>query len=776
MSKPSGRLLITALLLSSLAYSQVGAASRAAEVRVAGTHRVEAGAVRAQITIQPGEEIDYDAIDSDVRAIYELGLFENVWVTELSAESGTILTYHVKEHPYVAEIVFEGVDEVSEEDLAAEVKIRERAIYDPRKAWEGLRDAHKLYASEGYPDTTIEIELRPIGDQEVKVVYAVNEGELVRVDKIKFEGVKAFDHDRLRKVMATKERWWFSWLTGAGLLNEDEIASDVERLTAFYYDNGYIQVRIDEPVIERGDDGLIIRMKIDEGPHYSVGDVSFAGDLLMTDDELRFFSRVKTGDGFKASALREAIFSLVEGYGNLGHAFAEVVPQTSINESDRLVDIVFEISSGPSVTVRRVEIRGNTKTRDHVIRRELQIHEGQTFSGEGLRRSREAIRRLGFFDEVELTTNRTEVEDQLDLLVQVKEGRTGTFSAGAGFSSGDNFVFNARVSEQNLFGRAQRAVLNADFGSTRQNFQLSFTEPWFGGRPLSLGGDLFNWKLEFDDFDRGGTGFAIRSSYPLRDLGYESFLGLSLARVRIGLEYRLEQAEIDAVAGDAPPEIKIEEGTSLTSSISPRLIRSTLDHPFDPARGSRQVLSAEFAGLGGESDFIKLEASGRWYWPVFRTKGGRIFVYSLGTTLGYGIGDSGTSGEELPLFERYFPGGINSHRGFETRTLGPTGVTIDDGEIINEEEIGGSSQLIFNNDFLIPIIPDAGFKGVLFFDAGNAFTAEDGLDVGDLRYAVGWGIRWLSPLGPLRVEIGYPLDPEDDEDSSVVQFSFGAPF
>ncbi len=771
--------LVTAAVLATglLAWVPLAHAGVVADVEIVGVSRVDEGAVRIQITTAVGDTIDPETIDSDVKGIYSLGLFDRVWVVAEERPTGMLLTYHVKERPYIEEISFVGVKNVTDEDLEAVINLRPRTIYDPQKAWEGLREARKYYAAQGYADADLDFELEIYGDNQVKVVYTANEGELVRVQDIRFEGVEAFSERKLRRILGTKKEWFFSFLTGAGLLNDDELTADVEKLGAFYYDQGYINVRIDEPDVERGEDGLIVTFKVDEGPQYRVGEMTFIGDLFIEEEKLLAVSSLQPGDVFSASELREAIFLMVESYGNLGYAFAEVVPLTEVVSDEPVIDVAFRFKSGPIVTVRRVIIRGNTKTRDYVVRRELQVGEGERFTGSGLRRSRENIERLGFFSKVELTTNRTDRDDEVDLLVEVEEGRTGTFSAGAGFSSSDSFIFNARIQEQNLFGRGQALVANMDVGSVRQNVQLSLTEPWFGGIPLSLGADLFSWQLEFDDFTRGGTGFAVRASYPLRDLGVESFLGFSLDRVRAGLEYRLEESQIDGVSLAAPPSIQAEVGTRLTSSIAPRLIRSTLNHPFDPTRGSRQIASAEFAGLGGETDFVKLEFSGRWFTPVFETKGGRELVYSLGTTLGYGVGDAGTSGEELPLFERYFPGGINSVRGFDTRTLGPEEDFIDnDGEITRRETVGGSQQLIINNDLIFPLIRDAGLKGVIFFDAGNAFTAEDGFDAGKLRLAAGFGIRWLSPLGPLRVEIGYPLDAEDDEGSSVVLFSFGAPF
>ncbi|RMF25099.1 MAG: outer membrane protein assembly factor BamA, partial [Deltaproteobacteria bacterium] len=706
--------ILTSVALLAILAGRAAASPLVREVQIDGNQRVEEAAIRSHVHLEPGGPLDRERVDRDIKEIYELGFFDHVWVTSEPVAGGVRVTYHVAERPYVTDLEFDGVKHVEREDLEAVVNIVPGSIFDPRKAWEGLEAARKFYGGEGYPDAKIEYELKRREGNTAVVHYHVEEGRLIRIREIRLEGVKAFKKRTLRKLMTTRKAWLFSFLTGAGILNEDELSTDVDRLTAYYYDHGYIHARIDEPKIERRRDGLVVTIKIDEGPLFHVGSIGFEGDVLIEESELRRLVGFRSGDVFRASALRDAIFAVTEAYGDRGYAFAEAVPDTRVVDARKEVDVVFQLHSGPVVTIRRIDIRGNTKTRDYVIRRELELSEGEKFSGSGLRRSKRNVRRLGFFDEVELTTERTDREDQVDLVVKVTEGRTGSFAAGAGFSSADNLLFNARIAEQNLFGRGQRLVFNADFGQIRQNFQFSFTEPWVANRPLSVGLDVFDWSLEFDRFRRGGRGVALRASYPLEDLGLRSLYGRSLRDVRAGLEYRLERARIDGLGRFAPPDVVAEEGKRLTSSITPSLIRSTLDHPFDPTRGSRQVFSAEFAGLGGETDFFKIEFTGRWFFPVAEIGSKRTLVYSVGGNLGYGLGDSGASGKELPVFERYFPGGINSVRGFDTRTLGPKQEVCDTtGATCVNSETGGSQQLIFNNELIIPLVPDAGIKGVL---------------------------------------------------------------
>jgi outer membrane protein insertion porin family len=747
-------------------------------VTLEGNRRVETEAIRVNITLEAGRGLDQTVVDRDIRAIYEMGFFDDVWVTAQPSGGGLAIVYHVAERPYVERIEFKGVDNVKEDDLAAVINVTPRTIFDPQRVWVGLEQARKFYSGEGYPDAKIDYSVDVGPNNDATLVYHVNEGELIRVEKIRFEGAKAFSKRKLRKIMTTRERWILSFVTGAGLLNEDELATDVERLTAFYYDQGYIHARIDEPRVERVDDGLEITVKVDEGPLFHVRSISFAGDVLMTDQDMRARLGFKEGDVFRASQLREAVFSLTEGYGDLGYAFAEITPDTRTAETVPEIDVRFAIKSGDIVFIRRIEIQGNTKTRDKVVRRELGLEEGQKFSGTGLRESKTNVNRVGYFEEVEITTNRTDRPDQVDVVVNVKEGRTGAFSAGAGFSSADALLFNARVSEQNLFGRGQRLVFNADIGSIRQNFQISFTEPWFMNRPLAVGFDIFDWRLQFDRFTRGATGFGLRASYPLEELGLGRLWGMSLNRVRAGIEYRLEQSRINGVSQSAPPDVKDEEGTRLQSSVTPSLTRNTLNHAFDPTGGSRQTFAAEFSGLGGDTDFIKLDLSGRWYWPIFKMPAStRSLLYSLGASIGYGWGESGRSGEDLPVFDRYFPGGMNSHRAYNARDMGPTQTVCDEfGDRCDREQIGGSAELIMNNEIIVPIVPDAGVNLVLWCDIGEAYLKDDAYDLGDLKYGIGPEVRWLSPFGPLRISYGWNLFPEDGDDRSLVLFSFGSPF
>jgi outer membrane protein insertion porin family len=758
--------------LVTVAAAQEG--QRVDRVVVTGNQRVEEEAIRVQLRSQPGTRLSLDTVDSDIRALYRMGFFENV-EADVSQQNGqVVLTYRVTERPLIRELKFTGNKKLSKEDLDAALKIRPNTIFEPDKVQRGIEEAKKAYEKKGYLDAKITYSTAPVGEHEVVLTYSVDEGKVVRIDKLVFEGARAFKPRELRKVMQTQEGWFLSFATGAGNLDNEVLKTDIERLTAFYYDHGYIDVKIDEPVIERKPNGLVVTIKIDEGNQYTVGAVAIGGDQLPNMETARARLSLKPGEVFRTSKLRDDITALTDVYGDVGYAFVNVTPDTAVSPAEKTVDVTYKVSKGPEVYIDRITITGNTKTRDKVVRRELQLEEQQRFAGSKLRRSQERLRRLGFFEDVNITTRKAENEDRLDLLVDVKEASTGSFSAGAGVSSGESFLFNVRLSEINLFGRGQRLILNADFGSIRRNFSLDFTEPYFMDTQLTTGLSLFNWRLEFDQFTRSGTGASVRALYPFTAMGWKDLWGFSLEDARMGMEYRIEDADISDVSPNAPTVILTSQGSSWTSSVTPRLVRDTRNHPFDPTSGSLQDLSFELTGLGGQSKFYKGEARTRFYYPFWKSPTWGTFVVSTGGNVGYGRGYGDQ--RELPLFERYFPGGINSVRGYKILSLGPRNIVQDDlGNQIGNDAVGGSAQLIFNNEVIFPIIEALGVKGLFFFDAGNAFSAAQGIDFGELRMSVGPGIRWLSPIGPLRIELGFALNKHVGDETQTFMFSFGGP-
>ncbi|HVO94936.1 MAG TPA: outer membrane protein assembly factor BamA, partial [Terriglobales bacterium] len=470
---------------------------------------------------------------------------------------------------------------------------------------------------------------------------------------------------------------------------------------------------------------------------------------------------------------------------------------------EKNVDVALVITRGPPVYFNRVLVAGNTKTRDKVVRRELLANEQELYSGNKITQSRNALQRTGYFEDVQITTKKTDQPDAVDVLVDVKEGPTGTFQVGAGYSSGDGFLFNTNVSEKNFMGRGQGLSGNFSIGSKRQDYILNLTDPYFYDSKVSLGLDAFNTKREFTDFDERKLGFGVNTSYPLKDFR-APFFGRDRAAVnpgsdelassgpitmwdyaRGGVAYDLTRETINGIDPAASQTIKDEAGTSLTSSVTPGITYDSRDHFFAPTEGTKSAFSIKLAGLGGDSRFIKSDLSGRWHYPLLKDPNwGGNYVLALGGQLGYGIGLATRSNgkKDLPLFERYFLGGINSVRGFSERSLGPrepscvtdTSTTPSTVTCSGSDVIGGDKAMVVNAELLFPIYEQYGVRGVAFFDMGNAFGASQGFNFGDLRRSVGAGVRWMSPFGPLRVELGVPLNKKPGDDTSVLGFSIGS--
>jgi outer membrane protein insertion porin family len=767
-----------------------------AEVRVGGNDRVEEEAIRVYLTSRPGEPLNQDAIDKDIRAIYKMGFFKDVEARVTEENGKPILTYWVTERPLIREVQIEGNKGLSKDDLENALKIHPRTILNPVKIRTGIQNAKKEYEKKGFLDADITYRTENTAAGEVILTFSVNENDKIRIKEIVFEGNKAFPSSQLASILSTRKKNFLSRFLNTGVLNRDALKTDVERLTAWYYDNGYINVRIDEPKVERKEDGLYVTMRIDEGEQFMMGDVAFSGEVPGGEDSAKRLVGLEKGKVFKASMLRDDVFRLTGFFSDQGYAFVNVEPETSVHPENKTVDITYRVDKGPEVFIDRVEVAGNTKTRDKVIRRELRVQEQSLFTATGLQYSKERVQRLGFFEDVNVTTKRGVRNDLLNVLVDVKEAQTGAFSIGAGFNSSTSIIASARVQENNLMGRGQQLTIGASIGTRYRNSILSFTDPYIMDTPFTLGADLFDWRFAFEDFDRSGLGGNLRTYYPLTALGYGSLWGFSLEDTRIGMQYQWERSRISNFDPITPAAIRAERGSKTTGTITPSLLRNTLNDPLDPTAGSMQNLSFGYAGLGGSTSYKKAELEARFFIPLYRSPKWGQFTWMTGGFLGYGVGDIdfrergpiGTEGKEIlnndmPLFDRYFPGGINSIRGFGERSLGPreeVTVSITDPDAPGgrrlktyHRPIGGSEELVFNNELSFPIVQQLKLKGVLFADIGNAFTRKQGIDPSDFRYSVGAGIRWRSPFGPIRIEMGRALNAKNDERTSTIHFSFG---
>jgi len=740
---------------------RVGAQNVIQAIEVRGNSRVETATVLLQVKTKPGEQYNSEKVATDIKEIYRSGYFEQVSAKVEKRGRESILVFQLVEKPAIRKIKFDGAKEIKEDKLREKLNLSAKFFLDKRKIEAGVEEIKKLYQSEGYYGTSVEYVITPDQENQVDLTLLIKEGEKKHIEEVVFEGNDKVASSDLRDVISTtRYKWWSSWITGSGVVRQEEMENDVRELNKYYLNHGFVEVKVAQPEIQEGENGMKVLFKVEEGEVFRFGKLGARGDLVDGSQAKTLEGiEINSGDTFSLDNLRKETFQISEKFTGVGYAFANVEPVTNVNKESQTVDVSFEINKGSLVTVNRINITGNRKTKDNVIRRSLQLSEQELFSSTKIKRSQELLQRLGYFDEVTITPEPSDQPDDVDLGVAVREGNTGTFSLGAGLSSGEGFIFSSRISENNLFGSGNGLALDVNTGTKRENFVISFNDPRVNDTRLSAGVDLLSVKREFDDFDRHQTGGSLTFGYPLWFLDPET-----ADDVRLSLAYELLKIKIDDVDDDAPTLIKDNEGDSVSSSVTPQIVRNTIDNPLDPSKGSRQQLSVELAGLGGDEEFWLVEAANTFYYPLWKSPIGN-FVFSQRTRFGYG---ETFNDEDFPLFKRFFPGGINSVRGFESRELGPKDA---DGN-----EFGGNKQLIGNFEVIFPLIQSVGISGVTFYDIGNAFDDNESIDVGDLRQAIGWGIRWKSPLAPIRIEFGYPLDKEKGDKSFVTNFSFGAPF
>lgn len=751
MSKPVSSLIIFVLFFTFI--STARAEETVVKVSIKGNRAIETDAVKAVLKDVEGKPLEAEDVRDSIKAIFEMGYFTDVRAETDDTDAGKELIFIVSERPQVKEVEFSGNKEFDNDKLKDLLTFKTYTILDLNKIKESIAKIKGEYEESGYYVADVRYSTEELGENQVKLVFEISENEKVMVKNITFLGNTVYSDEELKKLLQTKEGSWFSWLSSGGTFKEDMLKGDMEILSSHYLNNGYIQVKFEDPRVFLTPDKrwIYITIRIDEGKKFRIGKVDFKGDILDSVDNLYKNVKIKEGEVFSRDRLRQDIISLTDLYGDKGYAFANIVPLTSLNHEKQIVQITFDIKKGELVYFEKVNIIGNTKTRDKVIRRELKIAETELYNGTNLKKSRQRINNLGFFEEVNLSTERGSAPNKLNITIDVKERATGTLSIGAGYSSLDKFIATGQVSQGNLFGRGQKLQFSAEYGARRRTYNLGFTEPRLFDTEISTGFDIYNLEKKYTDFTKKSNGGDIRIGFPL---GFED--------TRAYLTYRYEESEIFDIEDTAGDYIKKQEGRNTTSSVTASIVRDTRDNYIAPMKGSNNSASAELAGslFGGDRSFVKYMGNSSWFYPLFWDT-----TVMLHGTIGYA---EGTEGKALPIDERFFVGGINTVRGFEPRSLGP--------EDENGNIIGGDKQLIFNVEYLFPLIKDAGLRGVVFFDAGNAFGDDERYEVSKLRTGAGYGVRWYSPIGPLRLEWGYNLDPKPGEKRSRWEFSIGTFF
>lgn len=735
------------------------------DVMVLGNQRIEKEAILAVIETKKGDVLDYDRLDKDLRNIFRMKFFMDVTTEITDGAEGKIVIFHVTEKPSIGEIVFKGNKKIRDEDLKKEVGIKIYAILDEQEIKQSINRLTEFYKKKAYYNVEIETSTESIPNNEVRLTYQIAENEKVYVTKIKFQGNNHFKDRKIKKQMETNEKGFFSWITNSGTLDKKKLEFDVHRITAFYNNNGFIRAKIGEPeIIFNKKKGLTVKIDIEEGNQYMVRNVFIRGDLIKPEEELLKKVNIKKEKVFNRETVRNDMLALKNEYVDVGYAYAEVSPNTEEDDEKHLVDVIYTVTMGQKVSIERINIIGNAVTRDKVIRRELKQIEGDEYSGEAIRKSKENLDRLGFFEEVEMQTKKGSGDDKMVMDVKVKERPTGSFSIGAGYSSQDSIFAMFQIAQNNLFGRGQKLQASAKLGGLSTEFNVGFTEPWLFDTRLSGNINLYKWKQEYDSYSYEGLNY---DEYTRDSSGIGLGLGYPIDKIdeytRGYVNYAYDNSDISNVPEDASILWKDMEGKNITSSVTFGIGRDSKDKPWDTSKGSENSISFEFAGrgLGGDVDFNKLRLTSAWYFPlwwktVFLLRGNWGFMEEM-------------AGGKLPVYQKFRIGGINSVRGFDYASISPR-------DPVTNDRIGGERMMYYNFEYRFPVLKEQGIVGLVFYDMGNVFTDDEHYTFSGIKKSAGLGIRWYSPMGPLRIEYGKNLDPQEGEESGKWEFSVGGLF
>ncbi|KAB2907059.1 MAG: outer membrane protein assembly factor BamA [Kofleriaceae bacterium] len=760
-------------------------------IQFRGNRKVEDDAIRVNLLSKVGATIDANKIRDDVRAMWKMGFFADVTVeAEIGPGGGAILTFAVTERPSIRKVLVDGAKELGLDKINEVIDLERDAILDIAKVKRNREKIAELYVQKGYYLASVDFEVKPVNEAEVDVWFTVDERSKVEIRDVQFIGNKAISDDELREVVLTKKGGALSFLSDSGTFSEEMFERDLVMISAYYWDRGYAAVKLGTPQLRLSRDKryMYLSIPIDEGPVFYIGDIKFKGKLVGDEAAHRAKIRAKPGDRFSRSVIAADRDRVSDYYMDQGYAYANVLPMTQPDMKNNRISLIYEIESGKKAYFERINIRGNSKTRDKVIRREMKISEGELFSSTNLEASKRRINALGFFEKVDVSTSRGSSDELVEVNVEVSERPTGTFQIGAGFSSVENFIAQAQISQNNLFGRGQTLALQAQLSSLRQLFLLRFVEPWFLDTSWTFAFDLYNQSRVFNNFQRNAAGFNLTWGYPL---SYEA---------RAFVTYKLENVGISRGGGSittfgaVAEQDDFEEVANLyrggiTSSVRGSLQWDSRNNRLFPTEGWYHNIFAEYASkyTGSENIFVRWGGFARHYRELWGP-----FVLHLNAEIGI---TTSTDPLGVPISERYLIGGIYDVRGFRPRTLGPLLATARNPDRpIREIPLGGNMQLIWNSEVEFPLIKRLAISGVLFYDMGNAYNLEARYCNGrsaavsikfdpcfrfpesvvyGIRKSAGFGFRWFSPIGPLRFEWGIPLDRQANEDALVFEFTIG---
>ena len=724
-------------------------------VLVEGNERIEAETVRSYMAIGPGDAYDSDAVNESLKSLFDTGLFADVAIRR----EGNAFVVRVVESPIINRVAFEGNDDIADDELEAEIQLQPRVVYTRPRVQSDLQRLTEIYRRSGRFAVSIEPKVIQLPQNRVDLVFEIDEGPVTEVEVINFVGNTRFSDSALRDEIQTVENAWYRFATSADTYDPDRLTFDRELLRRFYLSNGYVDFRVISAVAELMPDrsGFIVTFSLEEGERYRVSAIDIRSQLRdLAPDDLRPVVGMEEGDWYDADEVEDTLVALTEAVGSRGYAFVDVSPQVEPNREARTVDVTFDIDEGPRVYVERIEITGNARTLDEVIRREFRLAEGDAYNTALIRRSRQRIMNLGFFSQVDIETSEGSAPDRTILTVDVSEVPTGELSFGAGVSSAEGVLGDISIRERNLLGKGQELRLGLTISESRQEIDLSFTEPYFLDRDVAAGFDIFQRTVDLQDqssFDRETVGFVTRAGYPLAE------------RLRHTVSYSLRNDEVSDVSPATSRFIREQEGETTTSAVAHRLEYDLRDSRIDPTDGYFVRFGQEFAGVGGDASFLKHTLT---YGHFYSVADG--WVLSALARGGHIVGID----DDVRIVDRFFLGGRRL-RGFEPSGVGPRDTETGDA-------LGGNMFYSLTGELGFPLgLPDElNLRGAVFSDVGTLTTIDDSgpelVDESAPRLSVGVGINFRSPLGPIRLDFARALIKEDFDRTESFRFSFGTRF
>jgi outer membrane protein insertion porin family len=753
-------LTIGAQLTTSIASSNIAQAQGVVRnIQVAGNRRVEPETVRSYLDFTIGDAYDPARVNASLRSLFATGLFADVQIDR----QGTTVIVTVSENPVINKVAIEGNSEIENKTLKGEVRLKSRSVYTRSRA---LADAQRIldvYQRQGRYAATVEPKIIQLDQNRVNLVFEINEGNKTIVKSINFIGNRSFSDSQLRDIITTSQATWLDWIKGGTPYDQDRLRLDQELVRQYYLKNGYadVQVTAANAELDRDGSGFIVTFVVDEGPLYRFGQVTIENSLPeLATESIRGRLLTKSGAIFNASYIEKSVEKATLAAARQGFAFARVRPRTERDPVGRLINLTYVVDQGPRIYIERIDIVGNVRTKDKVIRREFRLVEGDAYNTLLVNRAEKRIKGLGFFKGVKVNRGPGSAQDRVVLTVRVKEQPTGELSFGAGFSTAEGVIGDVSITERNLMGNGQFLRLKVGGSADRFQIDLSFTEPRFLDKNISAGFDLFHKEIDLTD----------SSSYKTRRTGFSPRIGFPLSEnIWMSTAYTISRDEIFDVQTGASQGVIDAEGTAITSSLGMALRYDTRNHPKSPNKGIYLLGSTDFAGLGGDVQYVRVQAEGRAYYPIFEkvTLVGRVVAGHI----------EGWGGQDVRLLDVFYRGG-ETIRGFDKSGYGPRDL---DG---NEDALGGKTYWAVNAEvrFPLPFVSETlGMSGAVFADAGALFNASDAAknnpainlaDDNSIRASVGASILWKSPLGPLRFDYAFPLQYEDYD--KLQRFRFGA--